>query len=95
MKYGISKNGMLEQVVSVPIPLPDWAKDDATWLAKMFPDLAGWVKVPDDAVNGAKDNGDGTFTNPVIVKPTPPPATTKQQMQAVADQMQALINLMT
>lgn len=64
----------LVDVVEVPSPLPAWAQDDAAWLAKQFPDLSGWVSVPDDAKNGAVDNGDGTYTSPaapVRIIPTP------------------------
>lgn len=62
----------LIDVVEVPNPLPPWAADDSAFLNKMYaPFRAEWeaneewfVAVPDDALAGATDDGDGTYTNP-------------------------------
>ena len=48
--------------------LPAWAADDQAFADKLFP---GSTLLPDGTENGATDNGDGTYTNPV--KPTPAP----------------------
>lgn len=69
MKYGITVNGCLREVVAVESPLPSWAQDDAAWLAKMFPGFEDWKVIPDDAFPGTIDNGDGTFTNPPSAAP--------------------------
>ena len=47
-----------------------------------------WISVPDGTQPGAKDNGDGTFTNPTA--PPPPPKTSKQQ---ILDQLAVLTGL--
>ncbi len=53
------------------------------------------IQVPDGTQHGAKDNGDGTFSNPAPPpKPQPAPVTTKQQildqitiLKGLADQL--------
>ena len=64
MKYGIVVNGRVTEPVNIPSPLPSWAASATAFLATMFPGKTGWVVIPDDAVPGTIDNGDGTYTNP-------------------------------
>lgn len=61
-KYARIKETHLIDVWRVPEDYPDLATRDRCLGAD------GWIEVPDDAVHGAHDNGDGTFTNP----PAPP-----------------------
>lgn len=84
-RYGITVNGRVTEVCDTPSPLPAWAQDDAAFLEKMFPGKTGWKAVPNDAVNGTVDNGDGTFTNPGLPPlPTPrPPSITRPRFDAI------------
>lgn len=50
----------------------------AEWLAANPP----FIEVPDGTLHGATDNGNGTYTNPVVVTPDPPPkALTKPEFE--------------
>jgi len=60
-KYARVQDGFLTDVWRVPEDYPDTQTRDRA----LGPD--GWVVVPDDAAHGAKDNGDGTYTNPSTV----------------------------
>ncbi len=57
--------------------------DTATQLAARFhPDwLAAhpFIQVPDGTLHGARDNGNGTFTNPIVVPPPLPDAVLSRQ----------------
>lgn len=64
MKYARLKNGFLIDVYSVPGDFPD-----IETLNRCLPG-GGFIEVPSDAVHGAKDNGDGYYTNPS--QPTTP-----------------------
>lgn len=71
-------------------------ENDEAYAARLEKSVAAkWkiVEVPEGTEHGAKDNGDGTFTNPqppVVVPVPPPPATTKQQ---ILDQIAVLKSL--
>lgn len=56
----------LTNVVDIPNPLPLWATDAEAFLAKMFPDFTGFIRVADDAVSGATKQQDGSYQNPLI-----------------------------
>lgn len=61
MKYGIVVNHRVTEPVSIPDPLPTWARDVAAFLATMFPGYSGWVRVPEYAVPGTPTIPDGSF----------------------------------
>lgn len=67
MKYARIKDSHLIDVYRVP---EDFA--DLDTLNRGLPG-GGFVVVPDEAVHGAKDNGDGTFTNPSPSNPSKAP----------------------
>lgn len=46
--------------------------------------LQAWVSVPDGTKNGAKDNGNGTFTNPPTISP-PEREYTKKEIRTKVD----------
>lgn len=71
-KYGITVAGRLTEVCSIPNPLPSWAPDAEAFLEKMFPGKSGWQAVPDNAVNGTIDHGDGNFETPEITQRSSP-----------------------
>lgn len=51
---------------------------ETTWAEHTFKQVA------DGTVHGAKDNGDGTYTNPTVPEPTPTPKPlTKAQFEAL------------
>ena len=58
-KYARNKDGFLTDVWRVPEDYPTIEIRDRCLGA------ANWIVVPDSAIHGAKDNGDGTYTNPV------------------------------
>lgn len=68
-KYARIRDGFLTDVYTVP----SQAFPDMATLDKCLPG-GGFIVVPDDKVHGAKDNGDGTYTNP-----SDPPQTVKDK----------------
>lgn len=70
MRYGRVLNGRLADVIDVPSAL---FADIADAQKKIG--VTGFVQVALDNVNGATDNGDGTFSNP---QPISPPAPVKR-----------------
>lgn len=73
MKYGIpTKHGsdtILEQVIDIPAPLPDWAADASDFAHRMFPQFSGFIQVADDNVSGAYLQQDGSYLNPAASIP--------------------------
>ncbi len=69
MRYGHPVHGYIVDVVDVPSPLPNWAIDDATFLAKLFPNINGWVVLTSNLGNGAIDQGEGNYVQPSITMP--------------------------
>lgn len=59
-------NGVTADVVISPPTLQE--RFNAEWLSRQI-----FVVVPDGTKDGGKDNGDGTFTNPVSVPTVPTP----------------------
>jgi hypothetical protein len=58
--YGKIANKKTFDVFTTPDPLPPWASDDATFVARLRP---GSILLPEGTENSATDNGDGTYTN--------------------------------
>lgn len=88
MKYARLRDGHLIDVYRVP---EDFA--DVETLNRCLPG-GGFFVVPDDAVHGALDNGDGTYTNPVsppVVEPTAPEVIQPSKADLLA-KVQELIN---
>lgn len=76
MKYArpvvVGDQTRLTDVVDIPEPLP-FGGDVDGFLAIMFPTVKGFVKVADDAMSGAVQQPDGSYTNPIIPAPPPQP----------------------
>lgn len=64
-KYARVKDGYLTDVWRVPEDFPSIEARDRSLGSQ------GWISVPDDILHGAKDNGDGSFSN--IEPPAPIP----------------------
>lgn len=64
MKYGITVNGRLTEVTSIPSPLPFGATPEE-FLDIVMPGKTGWKEVPETSVNGTLDDGNGGYTDPV------------------------------
>jgi len=58
-KFARNRDGYLIDVYRVPEDFPTTERRDRCLGAD------GWIVVPDDIINGAKVNGDGTYTNPL------------------------------
>ncbi len=55
------------------------------WLAKH-----PFVVVPDGTIHGAVDNGNGTFTNPVLPEPVAPPAPAPDPIAVLTEKIDQL-----
>lgn len=68
MKYATKKTygdiDRIHEIVDVPMTLPEWAPDDESFLARLFPNITGWFVVADYAANGDIVNVDGSITKP-------------------------------
>ena len=86
-KYGrLVKHGdehRLVDVIDIPATMPDWAEDADAFCRKLFPDF-DMVPVPDDAVSGAVDKGNGTYKAPPVVIVQAPIPTQKDELVAKA-----------
>lgn len=82
MKYArkvlVGAEFRLLDVVEIPNPLPSWAADAPAFLAKQFPTLNNWFVLNEDVGNGAVEQGNGSFVQPVVVKTRPITATRDQ-----------------
>lgn len=54
----------LVDVTEIPDPLPEWAETPEAFIAQMYLGVEGFKQVPENAVSGSIDNGDGTYTTP-------------------------------
>lgn len=74
MKYArkipVGAEYRLQDVVDI---LPQHQGDPLTFLAKQFPGLTGWFLLQQDVGNGAVEQQNGSFVQPVIPPPAPPP----------------------
>ena len=100
MKYGIIANGSVTEPTCIP-----QAHENApiAWLKKFRgtignwatnPETGDWALVPDWAVPGTKDNGDGMFAEqPAAEPPTPPQSNAElilERLSAMTDEVAAI-----
>lgn len=82
--YARIVDGRALDVYRIPARLPSWAATEAELLARVFPGIAGFIVVPDDCKPGSTDNGDGTYSDPAVAKPTVYAVLTRQDFRAHA-----------